>query len=62
MSCLLQTLKTNPLLKFNNMGNDFMHDSGMSDSGNDNTLESSKSNSHSYNSKVRTIITLDKEA
>lgn len=52
---LFQMLKTNPLLKFSNMGSDFMQDSGMSDSGNDNTLESSKS-SHNNSNMVNYVM------
>ena len=45
-------LKTNPLLKLNGMGGDFLHDGGFSDASErtEDTLDSSSNNTHTHNS------------
>lgn len=51
-------LKTNPLLKLNGMGGDFMHDTGFSDGSerNEDTLDSSSNNTHSHGSMHKVSI------
>lgn len=49
----LQTMKTNPLLNLGGMDNDFMHDSGMSDSErNNSTLDSNTSSQNIRGNQV----------